>query len=129
MLDITTRPYPWQLGNTSQRLGVLGTMFLFVGLIFLIAAMLANGKEIMQRAGPLIYPALFLLVAYSLSAGNAGTAFRYRTHLVAFLVAVLVVLRSARQEKRAAARAGARFRPLQSKPIHAKPALMRSQTT
>jgi hypothetical protein len=107
MLDITTKPYPWQLGNMSQRLGVLGTMFLFVGLIFLAGAMLTNGKEIMRRAGPLVYPALFLLAAYSLSAGNAGTAFRYRTHLVAFLVAVLVVLRSARQEKRAAVRASA----------------------
>lgn len=103
MLDITTKPYPWQLGNTSQRLGLLGTLFLFVGLIFLVGALLTNGRQIMRRAGPLVYPALFLLAAYSLSAGNAGTAFRYRTHLVAFLVAILVVLHAARQERRAAA--------------------------
>jgi hypothetical protein len=124
MLDITTRPYPWQLGNTSQRLGLLGTTFLFVGLIFLAGALLTNGRQIMRRAGPLVYPALFMLAAYSLSAGNAGTAFRYRTHLVAFLVAILVVLRSARQERQAAAREAAPRRRLQPSPI-----LMRGQTT
>jgi hypothetical protein len=94
--------------------------------------MLTNGKEIMRRAGPLVYPALFLLVAYSLSAGNAGTAFRYRTHLVAFLVAVLVVLRTARQEKRAAVRAAVANQPLsalQHKPIHANPVLLHGPST
>jgi membrane associated rhomboid family serine protease len=126
ILDITTKPYPWQLGNTSQRLGLLGTVFLFVGLILLLGALLTNGKEIMRRAGPLVYPALFLLVAYSLSAGNAGTAFRYRTHLVAFLVAVLIVLRSARQERRADARARGRVKLVKPRP---KPILVRGQTT
>lgn len=98
ILDITTKPYPWQLENTSQRLGVLGTMFMFAGLILLFGALIQNGASIMRRAGPLVYPALFLLVAYALSSGNAGTAFRYRTHLVAFLFAVLVVLRERRVE-------------------------------
>lgn len=128
ILDITTRPYPWQLQNTSQKLGVLGTLFMFVGLVFLIAALITNGKTIMRRAGPLVYPALFLLVAYSLSAGNAGTAFRYRTHLVAFLVAVLVVLRTTRQEERAAARADTAGAPPQ--PVGSfRPILPRGQTT
>jgi hypothetical protein len=124
ILDITTKPYPWQLGNTSQRLGLLGTMFLFVGLLFLVAALLTNGKEIMRRAGPLVYPALFMLMAYSLSAGNAGTAFRYRTHLVAFLVAVLAVLHAVRQERLGAVRARKKSPRIQPKPI-----VMRGQTT
>jgi hypothetical protein len=98
--DIVTKPYPWQLANTSQQLGLLGTTFLFVGLLLFIAAMIQNGRAIMQRAGPLVYPALFLLAAYALSAGNAGTAYRYRTHLVAFLVALLVVMREQRTEER-----------------------------
>lgn len=102
VLDIATKPYPWQLGNTSQRLGLLGTVVMFVGLIMLIWALLTNGASIMRRAGPLVYPSVFLLAAYSLSAGNAGTAFRYRTHLVAFLVALLVVLREHRWQERQA---------------------------
>lgn len=116
VLDLTTKPYPWQLDNTSQRLGLLGTTFLFVGLILLFAALIQNGASIMRRAGPLVYPALFLLAAYSLSAGNAGTAFRYRTHLVAFLVALLVVLREHRAQERAENAAQA-LPPLQ--PMHA----------
>jgi hypothetical protein len=93
MLDIISRPYPWEVGNLSQQLGVVGT--LSMGLIlFLLAATLArNGGALFKRAGPLLYPLFFLLIAYSLSAGNAGTAFRYRTHLVALAAALLCVLR------------------------------------
>jgi hypothetical protein len=36
---------------------------------------------------------IFLIFAYALSAGNAGTGFRYRTHVVLLAVAVLVALR------------------------------------
>jgi hypothetical protein len=99
VLDIVTKPYPWQTGNTSQQLGVLGTLFMFAGLLLLVGTVLQHPSGLMQRAGPLIYPALFLLVAYSLSAGNAGTAYRYRTHLVAFLFALLVVLREQRAQE------------------------------
>ena len=47
----------------------------------------------MTHTAPILYPLVFLSVAYSLSAGNAGTGFRYRTHLVVLGVAMLVVLR------------------------------------
>jgi hypothetical protein len=121
VLDVVTRPYPWQLQNTSQQLGLFGTLFLFVGLILLIAALVRNGKVVMKRAGPLVYPAFFLLVAYSLSAGNAGTAFRYRTHVVAFLVAILVVLREERRERAPA--------PLPRRGARAKPVFVQGRTT
>lgn len=96
--DVIFKPYPWQISNTSQQLGVIGTLVMFVGLLMLVGALLQNGGAVMRRAGPLIYPALFLLVAYSLSAGNAGTAFRYRTHVVGLLLCLLLVLRQQRSE-------------------------------
>lgn len=96
--DVVLRPYPWELQNTSQRLGLLGTLVMFIGLILLAHALSRNGGAIMRRAAPLIYPTLFLLVAYSLSAGNAGTAFRYRTHIVGMLLCLLVVMREERTE-------------------------------
>ena len=99
--DVVLRPYPWQQENTSQRLGVLGTLVMLTSLLLLTSAMIRNRSAVMQRAGPLIYPALFALVAYSLSAGNAGTAFRYRTHVVALMLCVLVTLREQRSEARA----------------------------
>jgi hypothetical protein len=101
ILDITTKPYPWQLQNTSQRLGATGAIFLIV-LIVVLLWTLVRRKGIMRRAGPLVYPAIFLLIAYSISAGNAGTAFRYRTHIIAFLVALLFVLRKQPSEAEAA---------------------------
>jgi hypothetical protein len=99
--DVIFKPYPWQVANTSQQLGVIGTLVMFVGLILLVGALLQNGGAVMRRAGPLVYPAVLLLVAYSLSAGNAGTAFRYRAHVVGLLLCLLLVLRQQRFERSA----------------------------
>jgi hypothetical protein len=120
VVDITTKPYPWQIANASQQLGVLGTTTMFLILVALISTLLKDGRSLMTRAGPLIYPLLFLLVAYSISAGNAGTAFRYRTHLVAFLVALVCTLRETRAELIAPPlpRPQSRFQPVfQAQPL------------
>lgn len=93
--DVLLRPYPWQLGNTSQGLGLLGTAVAYLLSAFLISTAIQNRSHIMARAGPFIYLGFFLLIAYSLSAGNAGTAFRYRTQVVAVFICVLVALRKA----------------------------------
>ena len=91
--DVILRPYPWQLGDTSQRFGALGTLFAYAILFLIIRyAWLARGRVIAHIA-PLLYPLLFLLVAYSLSAGNAGTGFRYRTHLVTLGIGIMAILR------------------------------------
>jgi hypothetical protein len=92
MSDVLTRPYPWQIQNTSQRLGVIGTVLALILLALLLRTVVARRGEVMRRAGPLVYPAVALLASYSLSAGNAGTAFRYRTQIVAFVICLLVVL-------------------------------------
>jgi hypothetical protein len=96
IVDVLTRPYPWQIDNTSQQLGLLGTIFAWA-IFWLLALELWRARgHIMERAGPLIYVGFFLLIAYSLSAGNAGTAFRYRTHIVAVALCALIVLRELR---------------------------------
>jgi hypothetical protein len=94
--DVLTRPYPWQVSNTSQQLGLLGTIFAWTIFFFLAGELWRARGHIMERAGPLVYTSFFLLIAYSLSAGNAGTAFRYRTHVVAFALCTLIVLRELR---------------------------------
>jgi hypothetical protein len=96
IVDVTTRPYPWQLGNTSQQLGFVGSLFAFTCLWLLALELWRARGHIMDRAGPLIYVGCFTLIAYSLSAGNAGTAFRYRMHIVALVICLLVVLRELR---------------------------------
>jgi hypothetical protein len=95
--DVILRPYPWQLGDTSQRFGAIGTLFAYAILLLLIRyAWLARG-HVLAHTAPVLYPLLFMLIAYSLSAGNAGTGFRYRTHLVTLAIAMMVILREQAQ--------------------------------
>lgn len=91
--DVAFRPFAWQVSNASQQLGMLGTIIVLGALALLGQALIRSRGAVMERAGPLIYVAGLLLVAYSLSAGNAGTAFRYRTHVLACVLALIVVLR------------------------------------
>jgi hypothetical protein len=97
VIDVLAKPYPWQLANISQRLGAIGALITLAALFLLARELLRNRGAIMARAGPLIYVGLALLVAYSLSAGNAGTAFRYRTHILAIAICALVALHFARK--------------------------------
>jgi hypothetical protein len=110
--DMVFRPYPWQLGNSSQRFALLGTAVLIPLLVLLFGAVVRNRGAIMARAGPLVYVGFFLLIAYSLSAGNAGTAFRYKVHLVALAACVLVALRFAEERRAEPAIAGRRRGPV-----------------
>jgi len=91
--DLILRPYPWQLGSISQQFGAIGTLFAYAILLLLIWYAWLSRGQVLARAAPLLYPMLFLLVAYSLSVGNAGTGFRYRSHLVALAVAATAILR------------------------------------
>ncbi len=101
--DLILEPYPWQLGDTSQRFGALGTLFAYAVLLLLIRYAWLSRGEIFPRAGPLMYPLLFMLVAYALSVGNAGTGFRYRTHLMTLAICVMVSLRESALRRRAEA--------------------------
>jgi hypothetical protein len=90
--DVLLRPFPWQLGNVSEGIGLFGTFAAYLAFFFLVRAGIRRRGEIMTRAGPLIYLGFFLLIAYSLSAGNAGTAFRYRTQIIAVLICAFAAL-------------------------------------
>jgi hypothetical protein len=107
--DVILRPYFWQTDNASQQLGALGTLLVLACLALLAVAIARNRRSVMPMAAPLVYPALFTLIAYSISAGNAGTAFRYRTHVVGLAIClVIVLLAHRRQEQEGPARVPAR---------------------
>lgn len=91
--DLVARPYPWQVNNVSQRLGAIGTLVSLGVLYLLLRYGRRNRARVVALTAPVLYPLLFLLIAYALSVGNAGTGFRYRTHLVMLGVAMLAVLR------------------------------------
>ena len=88
------RPYPWQLQNTNQRLGAIGGVVVLMALFAVAASLMRSRGDIMTRAGPLVYIAVALVVAYSVTAGNAGTAFRLRENVTVLLVCIACLLRS-----------------------------------
>ncbi len=92
--DVSFRPYVWQLGNRSQQLGVMGTLIFIVTFVLFLRYAFTTRGGVLTRAGPMLYVLAFVLVAYALSAGNAGTAFRYRTHILALALCLVVTLRS-----------------------------------
>jgi hypothetical protein len=101
MFDVTFKPFVWQLGNSSQRLGAIGGFITLVLLWLLVVSITRRRGEVFTRAGPLIYVGFFMLCAYSLSTGNAGTGFRYRTHLVEVAICIVVALWRLRPERAA----------------------------
>src|SRR5262249_53286427 len=102
--DLILEPYPWRLGDASQRVGAIGTLFAYAILLLLVRYAWLSRGQIFPRAAPLLYPLLFLLVAYSLSVGNAGTGFRYRAHLVTLAVGAMVIVREGVLVQRARSR-------------------------
>jgi len=104
VFDLIFRPYPWQLQDTSQELGAVGSLVALAVFFSLLGYAWRSRGRVLSLTAPILYPLLFLLVAYALSAGNAGTGFRYRTDLLPLGVAMLVVLREhllrARAERR-----------------------------
>lgn len=91
--ELILEPYPWQLHDSSQMFGAIGTLYAYVILFLLIRYAWRGRGKVFGRAGPLLYPLLFELIAYSLTVGNAGTGFRYRSHLVTLGICAMAVLR------------------------------------
>jgi hypothetical protein len=102
LFDLIFRPYPWQVSDVSQQLGAIGTLFGFACLFLLFRYAWERRRHVFAEIGPIIYPMFFLAIAYALSAGNAGTGFRYRTDLLPLAVGAVVVLREHTLQARAA---------------------------
>jgi hypothetical protein len=98
--ELLLEPYPWELHDSSEVFGAAGTLVAYVLLLLLISYAWLSRGEIFGRAGPLLYPLLFEMVAYAVTVGNAGTGFRYRSHLVTLGICAMVALREAALARR-----------------------------
>jgi hypothetical protein len=101
--DLLMKPYPWQLGDWSQRLGAIGDLIVLALLVMLIRYAWRCRGSFLRLTAPLLYPVVMLTIAFSLSVGNAGTGFRYRAHLLIPSIGIFAILWAA-QRARAAAR-------------------------
>jgi hypothetical protein len=86
------RPYPWQVANSSQRAGVPGTLAAWTMLLVAFAFVATRLRVAVTALAPLLYIFVMLALVYALSTGNAGTGFRYRTHLLVVLAAIVAAL-------------------------------------
>lgn len=86
------QPYPWQVANTSQRFGVVGTLIAWTMLLVTTVLAFARFRYARTRLPPMLYVVVLLTLAYALSTGNAGTGFRYRTHLLVGITATMASL-------------------------------------
>jgi hypothetical protein len=100
LTELVLQPYPWQLQDSSQIFGAFGTLVAYVVLLLLIWYAWISRGSVFGRAGPLLYPLLFETVAYAVTVGNAGTGFRYRSHLVTLGICATCVLWTAAKERR-----------------------------
>jgi hypothetical protein len=91
--ELFLRPWPWQVSDASQRIGVVGTLIAYTALVFLLLYFIRWRSRVFALVAPLLYPLFFLTIAYALSIGNAGTGFRYRSPLVMVMIAVILLLR------------------------------------
>jgi hypothetical protein len=92
IFDLLFKPYPWQHYDWSQRFGAFGTLTAIVLFLLLIRFGWRRRGLVVRRTGPLLYPTLMMMIAYSLSVGNAGTGFRYRAHLLIPAIGMLSIL-------------------------------------
>lgn len=99
--ELVLEPYPWQVGDSSQVFGAVGTLVVYAVLFLIIRYAWLSRGHVFESAAPLLYPLIFETIAYSLTVGNAGTGFRYRSHLTTLGIALLAVLRQRVQESRA----------------------------
>jgi hypothetical protein len=97
--DFLLRPYPWQLQNLNQQLGAVGGVVVLIALFSVATSFARSRGVIMARAGPLLYVGGALILAYSVTAGNAGTAFRLRENVTAVLICTACALRPRREEQ------------------------------
>ena len=104
LIDFVLRPLPWQLANSEQRLGAVGTVVAWSLAIWGSSPASCSG-DFGRRALPLLYLAATVWLGYAVTSANAGTGFRHRLHLVVLLVAIgSIVWSSAPAGRRAGAR-------------------------
>lgn len=77
-------PYPWQVADLQQRLGVLPTLLAWCLVVAVLVALVRRRRQLATVA-PVLVLTVVVIVSYALTTANAGTGFRHRTHLLFML--------------------------------------------
>ena len=84
IIEFVVRPEPWAAENLEQTLGAFGTIFAWALMAAVLSGIVLRRRRI-QEALPILILAAAIGVGYAVTSANAGTGFRHRLHLLAFL--------------------------------------------
>lgn len=96
-------PFPWQANNLRQAIALPEVLIWWLMVPFMISGIIYAIRHRIREALPILIFSLMLTLAYSISQGNVGTAYRQRTQIQVFLfmfIAVGIVLRKEAKENK-----------------------------
>jgi hypothetical protein len=96
-------PFPWQANSLRQAIALPEVLVWWMMMPFLVTGIIYAIRHRLREALPILIFSLMLTIAYSISQGNVGTAYRQRTQIQVFLfmfIAVGWVLRKENKENK-----------------------------
>lgn len=93
-------PFPWQAANLRQTITVPDVLVWWAMMPFLIMGIIYTVKNRLRNAFPVLIFSLLLTLAYSISQGNVGTAYRQRAQIQVFLFILVGVGWTVYRERR-----------------------------
>lgn len=93
-------PFPWQTTNVRQAITIPEVLLWWALIPFLISGLIYTIRNRLRNAFPVLMFSLMLTIAYSVSQGNVGTAYRQRTQIQVFLFILIGVGYTLYQERR-----------------------------
>ena len=92
-------PFPWQVSSFRASITVPEVLMWWAMLPLMVMGIGWTLKNRLRRALPILIFSLMLTLAYSITQGNVGTAYRQRTQIQVFLFMFIAVGWSVRKEK------------------------------
>ena len=93
-------PFPWQAANLRQAITIPEVLLWWAMIPLLVLGLVYTIKHRLRNAFPILIFSLLLTLAYSISQGNVGTAYRQRTQIQVFLFIIIGAGWTVFQEKR-----------------------------
>jgi len=93
-------PFPWQATNLRQAITIPEVLVWWAMLPLLVIGLNYTIRNRLRNAFPILIFSLLLTLAYSISQGNVGTAYRQRTQIQVFLFILIGVGWTVFQEQR-----------------------------
>lgn len=93
-------PFPWQAANLRQAITIPDVLVWWVMMPFLVIGIIYTVKNRLRNAFPVLIFSLLLTLAYSITQGNVGTAYRQRAQIQVFLFVLVGVGWTVYRERR-----------------------------